>query len=150
MRLVALTDPSPIQRPVDEIGPEDDTDVVELEALRGVDAADLVDPPRRARPEVRLRDPGRQAARLALAFQGIDQSPTLTSGTSAPASSGSDHGQQKPATSRAVAPSPALRPDQLLELADRADDAEVELVVHRPQDLRRPLELEGVVDPLDE
>ena len=33
---------------------------------------------------------------------------------------------------------------------DRADDPEVELVVHRPEDLRRPGQLERVVDPLDE
>ena len=47
--------------------------------------------------------PGAEAAdAVALAFQGIDQSPTLTSGSSWPASSGSDQGQQKPATSRAV------------------------------------------------
>ena len=85
-----------------------------------------------------------------MAFQGIDQSPTLTSGSSWPASSGSDQGQQKPATSRAVDPSPALSADQPLQLADVADDPEVELVVHRPQDLWRPLELERVVDPLDE
>ena len=109
VRLVALADPSPIERPVDEIGAEDDADVVEFEALRGVDAADLLDPPRVARPEVGLRDAGRQAAdAVAWAFQGIDQSPTLTSGSSWPASSGSDQGQQKPATRRAVAPSPAL------------------------------------------
>ena len=109
VRLVALADPSPIERPVDEVGAEDHADVVELEALRGVDAADLVDPPRVARPEVGLRDAGRRGGRRRrLAFQGIDQSPTLTSGSSSPASSGSDQGQQKPATSRAVAPSPAL------------------------------------------
>jgi hypothetical protein len=40
--------------------------------------------------------------------------------------------------------------DEPLELADVADDPEVELVVHRPQDLRRPGQLERVVDPLDE
>src|SRR3954447_4958809 len=62
--LVALADPSPIERRVDEIGAEDDADVVELEALRGVDAADLLDPPRVARPEVGLRDAGRQATGL--------------------------------------------------------------------------------------
>ena len=59
VRLVALADPSPIERPVDEIGAEDDADLVEFEALRSVNAADLLDPPRVARPEVRLRDPGR-------------------------------------------------------------------------------------------
>src|SRR3970040_2359786 len=41
---VALADPSPIHRAVDEIGAEDDADVDELKALRGADAADLVDP----------------------------------------------------------------------------------------------------------
>jgi hypothetical protein len=49
-RLVALADPSPLHRPVDEIRAEDHTDEVELEALPGVDAADLFDPFLRARP----------------------------------------------------------------------------------------------------
>src|SRR4051812_28588296 len=70
VRLVALADPSPIERPVDEIGAEDDADVVELEALCGVHAADLLDPPRVARPEVRLRNTRRQAARLGLGVPG--------------------------------------------------------------------------------
>jgi hypothetical protein len=90
VRLVALADPSPIHRPVDEDVAEDHADVVELKALRRVDAADLVDPLLRIRPEVRLRIPGRSFRASDLAFQGIDQSPTLTSGTSSPTSSGSD------------------------------------------------------------
>src|SRR5439155_13551625 len=40
-----------------------------------------------------------------LAFHGIDQLPTLTSGTSWPASAGSDHFQQKPPVNLAVEPS---------------------------------------------
>ena len=60
--LIALADPSPIHRPVDEVGADDHADVVELEALRRVDAADLLDAARVARPEVGLRDARTQPA----------------------------------------------------------------------------------------
>src|SRR6267378_8088661 len=44
-----------------------------------------------------------------LAFHGIDQLPTLTSGTSWPASVGSDQFQHNPAANRAVKPSACRR-----------------------------------------
>src|SRR4051812_25128483 len=43
-----------------------------------------------------------------LAFQGIAQSPILTSGIKYPSLSGSDHGQQNPAVSLALLPAASL------------------------------------------
>src|SRR5205823_4940742 len=91
LRLVALPDPA-LHRPIDEVGPEDHADVVELEALRSVDAAHLVDPLLRARPEVRLRDTGRQRVASPLPLNGIACAPTSTYDTARPCRRSVCHG----------------------------------------------------------
>src|SRR2546428_6259315 len=53
-----------------EVPPEDHAAVVELEALRSVDAADLVDAPGVGRPEVGARDAGGQPAGVRLGVPG--------------------------------------------------------------------------------
>jgi len=53
-----------------QVAAEDDADVVELEALGGVDAADLVDAVRIGGPEVRGRDAGGEAAGIGLGVPG--------------------------------------------------------------------------------
>ncbi len=76
--MVALADPTPIERPVHEIGAEDDADVVELETVRSrrsllfESLGSLAERSDFAMPGARRPTPSR-------AFQGIDQSPTLTS-----------------------------------------------------------------------
>src|SRR5947209_8614053 len=79
-----------------EVPPEDHAAVVELEALRRVDAAHLVDAPGSDAQKLELRMPAASRPASGLAFHGIDQLPTSTSGTSWPAGVGSNQFRRTP------------------------------------------------------
>ncbi len=131
-----------------QVAAPDDADVVELEALGGVDAADLVEAVRVGGPEVRGRDAGGEAAGIGPGVPGHLPGADL------------DVGDERAVGVR-VAPGPAeaggqaggvaligLRSDQGVELLDRVDDAEVErLALGIPGRVGGLGEAERAVDP---
>src|SRR5438093_5771459 len=82
------------------------------------------------------------------AFHGRRKVSITTSSASVPSPWGFDHRQQYPAVSRAEKPSAAFR--RMAEGFGGFEDPELERLVVFPDHVRRALDAECVVDPVDE